>query len=100
VAALNAHAISSVLGRKWAGAGQDARKSARKRRVDVKHDEERGLQAGRQNRDNILKGLDASPRGSNDHNVSRTILQPCGRAFSIPRLDVDHPIPLLATHRG
>jgi hypothetical protein len=99
-AALKAHAISSMLGRKWAGTGKDGRKSARKLRVDVKHDEERGLQPGRQDRDNTLKGLDASPRGSNDYNVSREGPQPCRRAFSIAGLDVDHPIPLLATHRG
>ena len=43
VAALNARAISSVLGRKWAGSEKDGRKSAYMRRAGVKHDEERGL---------------------------------------------------------
>jgi hypothetical protein len=70
-AALNAYAISSVLGRKWAGSGKHGRKQARMCRADVKHDEERGLQVGRQGGDNSSKGLDASPRSSNDHNVSR-----------------------------
>jgi hypothetical protein len=42
-AALNARAISSVLGRKWAGSGKDGGKLAYMRRAGVKHDEERGL---------------------------------------------------------
>jgi hypothetical protein len=43
VATLNARAISSVLGRKWAGCGKDRRNLAYMRRGCVKHDEERGL---------------------------------------------------------
>ncbi len=41
------------------------------RRAGVNDDEERGLQVRRQGRDNSSKGLDASPRRSNDHNVSQ-----------------------------
>ena len=63
------------------------------RRADVKHDEERGLQVGRQGRDNSSYGLDASPRRSNDHNVSRGPGQASRNAFSIARLDADHPVP-------
>src|ERR1700730_1805457 len=67
------------------------------RRADVKHDEERRLQAGRQGRDNSFKGLDASPRRSNDHNVSRGFCQASRRAFSIARPDADHLVPALST---
>jgi hypothetical protein len=68
-------------------------------RADVKHDEERGLKVGRQGGDNSSKGLDASPRSSNDHNVSRGPCQASRRAFSIARLDADHPVPpLLSRH--
>src|ERR1700738_1836295 len=66
------------------------------RRADVKHDEERRLQARRQGRDNSSKGLNASPRRSNDHNVSRGFCQVYRRAFSIARLDADHPVPALS----
>ena len=45
------------------------------RRANVKHDEERGLQVERQCRDNSSKGLNASPRSSNDHNVSQGFCQ-------------------------
>src|ERR1700720_3988051 len=65
-------------------------------RADVKHDEERGLQVGRQGGDNSSKGLDASPRRSNDHNVSRGSCQGSRRAFSIARLGSDHPVPALS----
>src|SRR6266446_2581815 len=65
------------------------------RRADVNDDEERGLQVGRQGRDNSSNGLDASPRRSNDHNVSRGSGQASRRAFSIARLDADHPVPPL-----
>src|ERR1700719_2861505 len=61
------------------------------RRADVKHDEERRPQAGRQGRDNSFKGLDASSRSSNDHNVSG-FCQIYRRAFSIARLDAYHPV--------
>ncbi len=64
-------------------------------RADVKHDEERGLQVGRQGGDNSSKGLDASPRRSNDHNVSRGFCQAYRSALSIARLDADHPVPSL-----
>ena len=98
-AALNARAISSVFGRKSAGSGKDGRKEARMRRADVKHDEERGLQVERQGRDNFSKGLDASPRSSDDHNVSLGFCQASRRAFSIARLDADHPVaPPLSRH--
>jgi hypothetical protein len=98
-AALNARAVSSVLGRKWPSYGKEGRKLARTRGVGVKHDEERGLQAGRQDRDNTANGLDASPRSSNDHNVSRGSCQAYRRAFSIARLNADHPVrPLLPRH--
>jgi len=65
------------------------------RRADVNDDEERGLQVGRQGRDNSSKGLDASPRRSNDHNVSQGSCQTSRRAFSIAMLDADHPVPPL-----
>ena len=65
------------------------------RRADVKHDEERRLQAGRQGRDNSFKGLDTSPRSSNDDNVSG-FCQAYRRAFSIARLDAYHPVPALS----
>src|SRR6202030_563417 len=65
------------------------------RRADVKHDEERRPQAGRQGRDNSFKGLDASSRSSNDHNVSG-FCQIYRRAFSIARLDAYHPVPALS----
>ena len=65
------------------------------RRADVKHDEERRLQAGRQGRDNSFKGLDASSRSPNDHNVSG-FCQIYRRAFSIARLDAYHPVPALS----
>jgi hypothetical protein len=66
------------------------------RRADVKHDEERGLQVGRQGGDNSSKGLDASPRSSNDHNVSWGSCQASRTAFSIARLGSDHPVPALS----
>ena len=53
------------------------------RRADVKHDEERGLQVARQGGDNSSKGLDASPRSSNNDNVSRESCQASRKAFSI-----------------
>src|ERR1700730_16415558 len=65
------------------------------RRADVKHDEECSLQAGWQGRDNSFKGLDASPRSSNDHNVSG-FCQASRRAFSIARLDAYHQVPALS----
>src|ERR1700675_362785 len=95
-AADNGHAVSSVLGRKWAGTGKNGGKYALTRRADVKHDQERGPQAGRQGRDNTGKGLDASPRSSNDHNVSWGSGQAYRRAFLIARLAglfADHPVP-------
>ena len=61
----------------------------------MKHDEERRLQAGWQGRDNSFKGLDASPRSSNDHNVSG-FCQVYRRAFSIARLDAYHQVPALS----
>src|SRR5580692_3975739 len=66
------------------------------RRAGVNDDEERGLQVGRQGRDNSSKGLNASPRRSNDHNVSRGSCQASRRAFSIARLDAYHPVPALS----
>jgi hypothetical protein len=68
------------------------------RRADVKRDEERRLQAGRQGRDNSFKGLDASPLSSNDHNVSG-FCQVYRRAFSIARLDAYHPITALSNSK-
>jgi len=69
------------------------------RRAGVNDDEERGLQVRRQGRDNSSKGLDASPRRSNDHNVSQGSCQTSRRAFLIARLDADHPVPpLLSRH--
>jgi hypothetical protein len=56
---------------------------------------QRGLQVGRQGRDNSSNGLDASPRRSNDHNVSLGFCQASRRAFSIAKLDAEHPVSLL-----
>ena len=69
------------------------------RRADVNDDEQRGLQAERQGRDNSSKGLDASPRSSNDHNVSG-FCQAHRWAFSIARLDADHPVPLFLSRHS
>src|ERR1700730_4729264 len=66
------------------------------RRADVKHDEERGPQVERQGRDNSSKGLDASPRRSNYHNVSRGFCQASRKVFSIAGLDTDHLVPPLS----
>src|ERR1700730_2551684 len=45
------------------------------------------------------KGLNASPRSSNDHDVSRGFCRAYRSAFSIARLDADHPVPpLLSLH--
>src|ERR1700738_1121352 len=63
------------------------------RRADVKHDAR--PQAGRQGRDNSFKGLNASSRSSNDHNVSG-FCQIYRRAFSIARPDADHLVPALS----
>ena len=92
-ATLNVRAISSVLGRKWAGSGKDGRKLAYIRRHGVQHDEHRGLQAGRQGRDNFYKGRDASPRRSNDHNIPPESCQASRKTFSITRHDADPPVP-------
>lgn len=69
------------------------------RRADVKHDEERRLQAGRQGRDDSFKGLNASSRSSNDHNVSG-FCQIYRRAFSIARLDAYHPVPVFLSRHS
>jgi hypothetical protein len=54
---------------------------------------------GGKGRDNSSYGLDASPRRSNDYNVSRGSGQASRRAFSIARLDADHPVlPRLSRH--
>jgi hypothetical protein len=52
-----------------------------------------GNEAERQGRDNSSYGHDASLRRSNDHNVSRGSGQASWNAFSIARLDADHPVP-------